>query len=130
MLTSSLFQEGAQFISFKVVDRGQFQEEKLIQALNDPGKIEGEKVKEREKLSHQANGWENNILSIPGCSGTRNLSDNISDLKAQIASNNKGIKLVSDLIDEYSLEVVQAYMSHIQNTAEYSVREMLKKVSF
>ena len=51
---------------------------------------------------------------IPGISGTRNLSDNLSDLKAQVAANNKGIGLVSDLIAEYSLPVVQAYMNFIQ----------------
>jgi hypothetical protein len=43
-------------------------------------------------------------------SGTRNLKDNISDLKAQVAANQKGIHLVQELIAEYSLTVVQAYM--------------------
>lgn len=66
------------------------------------------------------------LASFSGCTGTRNLSDNISDLKAQIAANNKGIRLVCDLIDEYSLSVVQAYMAHIQSTAETSVRDMLR----
>ena len=51
---------------------------------------------------------------IPGISGTRALGDNLSDLKAQVAANNRGIALVIDLIKEYSLEVVQAYMHHIQ----------------
>ncbi len=32
--------------------------------------------------------------TIPGCSGTRTLADNLSDLRAQIAANNKGIALV------------------------------------
>lgn len=52
--------------------------------------------------------------AIPGISGTRNLSDNLSDLKAQVAANNKGISLVSDLIHEYGLPTVVAYMHHIQ----------------
>ena len=51
---------------------------------------------------------------FPDISGTRNLNDNLSDLKAQVAANNKGIGLVSDLIAEYSLPVVQAYMGFIQ----------------
>ena len=51
---------------------------------------------------------------IPNISGTRNLSDNISDLKAQVAANNRGISLVKELIGEYSLEIVQAYMTFIQ----------------
>ncbi len=101
----------------------------------------------------------------PGISGTRNLQDNLSDLKAQVgpvylavtvsmlysncstaraipprrrrhcwstrapmavlliayssllpqvAANTKGIALVKDLIGEYGLPVVQAYMKHIQ----------------
>lgn len=70
----------------------------------------------------------------PGCSGTRNLHDNISDLRAQVAANQKvnilllkpvamlhssictykGITLVSELIDAYGLNVVQAYMKYIQ----------------
>ncbi|CAB3406225.1 unnamed protein product [Caenorhabditis bovis] len=96
-------QEGAAFISFKLVENGVFQEEKLIEALAAPGKV-------------------------ANCSGARNIADNISDLKAQIAANNKGISLVCGLIEEYSLDVVHAYMRHIQNTAEQSVRDMLKKV--
>lgn len=51
---------------------------------------------------------------IPGISGTRALNDNLSDMKAQVASNFKGIGLVTALIEEYTLEVVQAYMNHIQ----------------
>lgn len=53
---------------------------------------------------------------IPNISGTRNLSDNISDLKAQVAANNRGISLVKELIAEYSLDIVQAYMTFIQVT--------------
>ena len=62
---------------------------------------------------------------VPGVVGTRCLSDNLSDLKAQVAANSKGISLVATLISEYSLPVVQAYMTHIQANAEASVRKML-----
>lgn len=51
---------------------------------------------------------------IPGCSGTRNLRDNLSDLRAQVAANQKGIQLVTELIRLHGLPVVQAYMAHIQ----------------
>lgn len=64
-------------------------------------------------------------LGVRGISGTRNLQDNLSDLKAQVAANTKGIALVKGLIQEYSLEMVQAYMGHIQDNAERAVREML-----
>ena len=54
--------------------------------------------------------------------GTRNLKDNLSDFRAQIAANNRGIQLVHDLINDYSLIYVQAYMLFIQRNAESSVR--------
>lgn len=52
----------------------------------------------------------------PDCSGTRNLHDNLSDLRAQVAANQRGSQLVGELIDSYSLAVVQAYMGYIQVT--------------
>lgn len=61
--------------------------------------------------------------------GGRNLSDNISDLRAQVAANKKGIDLVCELIDQYGLVVVQAYMGHIQSNAEIAVRDMLREVA-
>ncbi|XP_074644558.1 5-oxoprolinase-like [Tubulanus polymorphus] len=101
--SKSIFEEGAVFKSFKLVKNGVFQEQLLTEALMEPRKY-------------------------PGCSGTRNLHDNLSDLKAQIAANQKGIHLVTDLIKEYSLPVVQAYMAHIQHNAEVSVRDMLREI--
>lgn len=61
--------------------------------------------------------------------GGRNLPDNLSDLRAQVAANKKGIDLVSELIDQYGLKVVQAYMGHIQTNAEIAVRDMLREVA-
>lgn len=61
--------------------------------------------------------------------GGRNLTDNISDVKAQVAANHKGIQLVAELIEHYGLKVVQAYMGHIQSNAEIAVREMLREVA-
>lgn len=55
---------------------------------------------------------------IPGSSGTRSLHDNLSDLRAQVAANQKGIQLVNELIGQYGLDVVQAYMAHIQVRGE------------
>lgn len=40
----------------------------------------------------------------------------------------QGINLVSELIDYYGLNVVQAYMSHIQNNAEIAVRDLLRTI--
>ena len=46
----------------------------------------------------------------------------MSDLKAQVAANQQGIRLVKSLIDEYDLPTVQAYMGFIQQNAEMAVR--------
>lgn len=59
----------------------------------------------------------------------RAIEDNISDLKAQIAANQKGIELIQDLISNYSLETVLAYMQHIQNNAENSVRDLIHVIA-
>lgn len=60
----------------------------------------------------------------PDCSGTRNLHDNLSDLRAQVAANQRGSQLVGELIDCYGLAVVQAYMGYIQ--VQYKISESLK----
>jgi 5-oxoprolinase (ATP-hydrolysing) len=99
-----LWEEGATFKSFKLVNKGDFKEKELVHALLE------------EPAQH------------PGCAGTRCLQDNLSDLKAQVAANQKGILLVSELIDYYGLDVVQSYMTYIQENAEVAVREMLKEM--
>eukprot|EP01083_Nonionella_stella_P200933 735406_1 len=71
---------------------------------------------------------EEGITKLLNDAGTRNLGDNLSDLRAQIAANNKGKELMASLIGEYSLIVVQAYMAHIQDNAEVAVRQMLRKI--
>ncbi|ANB15796.1 Oxp1p [Sugiyamaella lignohabitans] len=100
-----LWEEGAMIKGFKVVKNYKFDESGIINLLYDePAKY-------------------------PGCSGSRSLSDSLSDLKAQIAANNKGINLLQQLIKDFSLEVVQLYMGGIQDNAEHSVRELFKSVA-
>eukprot|EP00474_Spongospora_subterranea_P010032 CRZ10490.1 hypothetical protein [Spongospora subterranea] len=60
---------------------------------------------------------------------SRNVNDCISDLHAQVAANNKGIRLLEDLIKQYSLNIVHAYMNFIQDNAERAVRQMLVDLS-
>ncbi|MEG3620014.1 hydantoinase B/oxoprolinase family protein [Magnetovibrio sp. PR-2] len=55
----------------------------------------------------------------------RNIDQNISDLGAQIAANEKGIAELLKMIDHFGLDVVQAYMGHVQDNAEESVRRVL-----
>lgn len=102
--SKSLAEEGAAFKSFLLVDGGVFNEKGIIERLTTP-------------------------TNAPGAKGTRNLSDNLSDLKAQIAANQKGIQLVVELIDAYGLKYVQAYMNYIQDSAESFVRDMLKEIA-
>lgn len=57
--------------------------------------------------------------------GSRNIQDNISDLRAQVAANQRGIHLIEELIREYSIQIVHGYMNGIMENASRSVREML-----
>lgn len=99
-----LYQEGAAIKSEKLVSQGHFDEERITELLlNEPAQY-------------------------PGCSGTRCLADNINDLKAQVAANQKGINLISTLIEDYGEDVVQFYMVSIQKNAEQSVRNLLRNV--
>ncbi len=55
----------------------------------------------------------------------RNPQQNIADLKAQIAACEKGIQELRRVISEYGLDVVNAYMRHVQNNAEACIRRVL-----
>eukprot|EP00871_Galdieria_phlegrea_P004105 jgi/Galph1/4696/GphlegSOOS_G3367.1 len=61
--------------------------------------------------------------------GCRCIGDVISDLRAQVAANQKGIMLLVELCRSASLRVVQSYMKHIQVAAAWSVQDMLKKLA-
>jgi 5-oxoprolinase (ATP-hydrolysing) len=72
-------------------------------------------------------------LLTSGTYPVRNIEQNIADLKAQIAANERGVQELRRMVQHYSLETVQAYMSHVQDNAEASVRrviEVLKDGSF
>ncbi len=59
----------------------------------------------------------------------RNIEQNIADLQAQIAANNKGISELKKMIEQYSLATVQSYMQHVQNNAAESIRRLLSTLS-
>ena len=101
--SSSLAEEGAAIVTCKLVRQGHFQEADIVRLLQAPGK-----------------------LGIPGCVGTRNVPDVLSDLRAQIAANERGVHLIRALCATEGLHVVHSYMRHIQANAEHSVRSMLK----
>ncbi|KAK5461121.1 hypothetical protein LTS15_003184 [Exophiala xenobiotica] len=103
--STELWQEGAAIEADKIVNNGVFDEARMTELLlHEPAKYEG-------------------------CSGTRCLADNLSDLKAQIAANTRGIQLIQNLIAEYGLRCVQAYMYAIQSTAETAVRNLLRELA-
>ena len=58
----------------------------------------------------------------------RNIDQNVADFKAQIAANEKGRQELLQLINRYSLSVVNAYMTHVKNNAAESVRRVLDKL--
>ncbi|GJC87896.1 uncharacterized protein ColLi_10734 [Colletotrichum liriopes] len=98
----ALWQEGAAIESTKLVSEGRFNEDEVRRLLlEEPAQYDG-------------------------CSGTRRLQDNLSDLNAQIAANAKGISLIKALITENGLATVHRYMYAIQHTAEHAVRELMQ----
>ena len=80
------------------------------------------------KLVQNGEFQESAITKILQDAGTRALADNLSDLKAQVAANRKGITLLNELVQSHSLKVVQAYMKHLRDNAGQSVRALLKKL--
>ncbi|MEU9342412.1 hydantoinase B/oxoprolinase family protein [Streptomyces sp. NPDC048278] len=56
---------------------------------------------------------------------SRNIPTNLADLRAQIAANRKGVDEVGRMIEEFGLDVVQAYMRHVQDNAEEAVRRVI-----
>jgi 5-oxoprolinase (ATP-hydrolysing) len=59
----------------------------------------------------------------------RNIDNNMADLEAQVAANATGIREVHRMIDSFGIEVVQAYMSHVQSNADASVRQVIERLS-
>ncbi len=88
-------EEGIVIDSFKLVDQGVFCEQAT-----------------RELLSS-------------GRYPCRNIEQNIADLAAQVAANATGVREVHRMVQQFGLAVVQAYMQHVQDNAEASVRRVL-----
>jgi 5-oxoprolinase (ATP-hydrolysing) len=55
----------------------------------------------------------------------RSPDDNVADLKAQVAANEKGVQELGKMVSHFGLDVVQAYMGHVQDNAEESVRRVI-----
>lgn len=104
--STSLIEEGAAIRTLKIVKDGLFQEEKVLQFLTEFADAE----------------------HTPPIAPARHPADNFSDIKAQIAANQNGVRLLEEMMGKYGLQVVEAYMGHIQDNAERAVRSMLKEL--
>lgn len=89
-------QEGILIDNFKLIDQGQFCEQELVTLLTS------------------------------GPYPVRNVAQNLADLKAQVAANAKGGQELQKMVQHFGLEIVQAYMQHIQNNAEASIRNVIR----
>ena len=91
-------EEGVQIDNVKLVDRGRLREAEMLALLNS------------------------------GEHPSRNPQQNLADLKAQIAANEKGVQELRKMVEQFGLDVVQAYMRHVQDNAEESVRRVITKL--
>ena len=93
--SKTIDEEGVLIDSLRIVDRGVFREEELRALL----------TADRYPV--------------------RNVTQNLADLRAQIAACQKGIAELTAMADHYGLPVVQAYMQHVQDNAEAAVRKVI-----
>ena len=92
-------EEGVYIDNFKLVDRGAFREEALADLLMG--------------------------ARYP----VRNVMQNVNDLKAQVAANQKGAAELRRMVELFGLETVHAYMGHVQDNAEESVRRLIDRLT-
>jgi len=95
---TTIEQEGLYIGNFKLVDRGRFREREL-DAMLTGGKYP-----------------------------VRNPTQNVNDLKAQIAANEKGVQELRKMVAQFTLPVVNAYMQHVQDNAAESVRRVIDRL--
>jgi 5-oxoprolinase (ATP-hydrolysing) len=98
-LATTVDEEGVLIDNLLLVDRGQFREEALHEILTN----------------HR---WP-----------ARNPAQNIADLKAQIAANERGAAELRRMVAEFGLGVVQAYMGHVQDNAAEEVARLLGRLA-
>ena len=98
-LATHVEQEGVLIDNFKLVDKGHLREEEMI-ALMSSGKYP-----------------------------CRNPGQNMADLRAQVAANEKGVAELRKMVAHFGQDVVDAYMLHVQDNAEESVRRVIDRLS-
>jgi len=98
-LATTVDEEGVLIDNFRIVERGRFREKELIELLTDH--------------------------PYP----VRNVTQNVADLKAQIAANEKGVADLRKMVADFGLDVVEAYMGHVQDNAAESVARVISTLS-
>jgi 5-oxoprolinase (ATP-hydrolysing) len=68
---------------------------------------------------------ETRALLASGEYPSRNVDQNLADLRAMIAANQKGVTELDRMVRQFGLEVVHAYMGHVQDNAEEAVRRVI-----
>ena len=100
----SLDDEGVRFINFRLIEG---------QGVGQPGRL-----REDELMR----------LLTGGRHPARNPAQNVADLRAQIAANEKGREELLRMVEQFGLDVVRAYMRHVQANAEESVRHVITRL--
>ncbi len=93
--STTIHQEGVLIDNFLFVRQGQLREQEMRQLLGS------------------------------GAYPCRNLDRNMADLRAQLAANETGVHELRKMVEHFGIEVVHAYMQHVQDNAEESVRRVL-----
>jgi 5-oxoprolinase (ATP-hydrolysing) len=119
-------EEGVQINNVKLVDRGVLREAEMIALLSgEPSAAPGRP----KQASAPSGGSEDTpVPSVGAKYPSRNPQQNLADLKAQIAANEKGVQELRKMVDQFGLDVVQAYMRHVQDNAEESVRRVITRL--
>ena len=68
---------------------------------------------------------ETRALLASGQYPSRNVEQNMADLRAMIAANEKGVQELRRMVGEFGLATVHAYMQHVQDNAEEAVRRVI-----
>jgi len=55
----------------------------------------------------------------------RNVEQNIGDLRAQVAACQRGANEIARMVEQFGIDVVRAYMQHVQDNAEEAVRRAI-----
>jgi 5-oxoprolinase (ATP-hydrolysing) len=130
-----VFDPGTQEILFYVGSRGHHAD---IGGITPGSMPPGSRVVEEEGvlidnflLVEQGRWREKELIALltSGRYPVRNVQQNIADLQAQVAANEKGVQELRRMVAHFGLDVVRAYMRHVQDNAEESVRRVIERMS-